>query len=103
MSLTQPLFTSPRRGEVGMCAPRVHIPGEGVTALCADGPLSPGSRKRDPTSPAEVGSIRLRPALLPNSGKPEFGRGEVTLTAHLRKRFDMTGICSRFRFGFVLA
>jgi peptide/nickel transport system ATP-binding protein len=27
-------------------------------------------------SPAEVGSIRLRPLMMPNSGEPEFGRGE---------------------------
>src|SRR6516165_6361738 len=29
------------------------------------------------TSPAQVGYIRLGPLMVPNSGKPEFGRGEV--------------------------
>src|SRR6516162_7736404 len=29
------------------------------------------------TSPAQVGYIRLGPLMAPNSGKPEFGRGEV--------------------------
>ena len=57
--LMQPLFTSPRRGEVGMGAPCARIPGEGAV-----GSPSPGSRKRDPTSPL---------------------RGEVTLTVSEHK------------------
>jgi hypothetical protein len=30
-----------------------------------------------PTSPTQVGYIRLAPHIMPNSGKPEFGKGEV--------------------------
>ena len=51
MKLTQLLFTSPRRGEVGIGALCAHIPGEGVPDPQMEAAPSPGSRKRDPTSP----------------------------------------------------
>jgi hypothetical protein len=55
------LYLSPQgrgRNVRALCA---HIPGEGVTDQLREGPPSPGSRKRDPTSPH------------PNSGLSEFG------------------------------
>src|SRR5262249_21909693 len=44
------------------------IPGNGINASRKLGLLPP---------PAEVGYIRLRPLLVPNSGKPEFGWGRA--------------------------
>ncbi len=55
------------------CAP---IPGEGIAD--AFGSPSPGSRKRDPTSPLPKSDVSdLGHFKVPNSGKPEFGWGEV--------------------------
>ena len=52
ISISGKLTPENRRGEVGMCASRAHIPGEGVTAHRVNLIPSPGSRKRDPTSPS---------------------------------------------------
>ena len=41
LTLRQSRFTSPRGGEVGMCAPRARIPGEGVTNREGAGPPNP--------------------------------------------------------------
>jgi hypothetical protein len=49
-------------------------PGEGFR--CIDRP-HPLTRRCAPTSPIEVGYIRLRQSIMPNSGRPELGgRGE---------------------------
>src|SRR5262245_2227151 len=47
--------------------------------------LQDGREIRTPSpqpSPAEVGYIRLRPLMMPNSSKPEFGRGEGADQVH---------------------
>ena len=58
-----------------MCAPRAHIPGEGVTADRVNLIPSPGSHasaRSDLYQPksdlSDFGQLRM-----PNSGKPEFG------------------------------
>src|SRR6516165_7227740 len=54
LTLWQSRFTSPRRGEVGMCAPRAHIPGEGVTNRYRAGPLTRIAQARSDLSPART-------------------------------------------------
>ena len=51
LTLRQSRFTSPRGGEVGMCAPRARIPGEGVTNRYGAGPLTRIAQARSDLSP----------------------------------------------------
>ncbi len=59
MKLTQLLFTSPRRGEVGIGALCAHIPGEGVRIHNGGGPLTRIAQARSDLSPAGRGDNGL--------------------------------------------
>src|SRR2546428_7117149 len=52
-------------------------PGWGSLSWAERRPSTPTPTPTPNPSPAEVGYIRLRPAKMPNSGKPEFGGREA--------------------------